>query len=262
MKLSAVREKNLYRKAKNLINRYHKKGLGFIRANSKTLISLDYSNECPKEKTGKPCPYCYKADLYRIYGKTGFIRGRVYQEGEVDEKTLRYFCREFKRLLKQYDRENFSIRLFSLGDYVPERRGFWRKVLAIMTNEGLRLHAITKAYRDIHEISDLLHTVNLSIDSIVPENSIETAEKYRKGIEETGCRVKIRSIVLNNADHKIGHKSDIVTVYHGSKRPGLTTYRTTNKTYTDLCNKLDEEVFHGKVCCTQNHKCTNCMRCH
>ena len=49
--LSDKRVKNLYRKSNNLVIRYQKRGLGFIRKNDKTMISLDISNECPREKT-------------------------------------------------------------------------------------------------------------------------------------------------------------------------------------------------------------------
>jgi len=260
MELTQTRQKNLYRKAKNLITRYQKKGCGFIRYNQKTLISLDISNSCPKEETGKPCKYCYKADLYRQYGNSGFECGKMYYKGGYKRETLITFLREWKKLLKQYGKEDFSVRLFSMGDYKQEHKDFWRTVLSVFKQEKVKVHAITKQYFIISDLADLLNCINLSVDSIHNENSIESAILAKNTLELT-TRVKIRSVVLNNSDLSLGHKTDIVTVYHGNKREGIDTYRTTHKSYIALVNKLDNELFHGKTCCTKNGKCIDCKRC-
>lgn len=260
MTLTSTRKKNLYRKAKNLITRYQRKGLGFIRYNQKTVISLDISNSCPKEEQGNPCKYCYKHDLYQQHGKSGFEQGKVYQKGSVCNEKLKCFLTEWKKLMKQYGNEDFSVRLFSVGDYKPEHKEFWCNILQVFAQEGVKVHAITKQYEKIQDIAFYLSCVNLSVDNIHAENNLSRAIEAKKTLELI-TRVKIRSVVLNNADLTLGHKTDIVTVYHGKKREGLDTYRTDHKGYIALANKLDKEEYHGKVCCTKDGKCINCKRC-
>jgi hypothetical protein len=257
--LSKTRINNLYRKTSNLINRYQRKGLGFIRYNRKTLVSLDYSNECPKEKEGNPCPYCYKADLYKTYGKTGFECGNLYQKGPVDLKLLDKFCKEFKRLIKYYDRPDFSVRLFSFGDITEDKLIFWTEVLTVFCNNNIKVHAITKQFELIQVLERFLTTINLSTDNL-GTTDIEHAKQLR---ERKPDKYIIRSVLLNEEDENtaLHHDVDIVTAYHGGRRDGLKLYRKNHKTYGELLHKLDAGLFKDKMCCAFNGKCVNCMRC-
>jgi len=260
MQLTETRTKNAERKLWNLAARYNKKGLGFLRKNNKTIISMDKRNECPRESTETPCAYCYKGDIYKRLGKAGFEQGKVYHCSDTfNETLLREFCREYRKILKQYNID-FSIRLFSMGDYMQEHKVFWCNVLTVMKEEGVKIHAVTKQYDIIGEIADLLVCINLSVDTIHEQNSFKAAVEAKKTLE-LYTRVKIRCMAKDTADFEyFKNKVDIITIYHGNNlsrtMPEIETYTVKGKAYTKLVNDLD----NGKVCCTKR-TCTNCKRC-
>jgi len=258
-KLSKTRTKNLYRKTYNLINRYQRKGLGFIRYNQKTLICLDKGNICPKDKESAPCTYCYKADIDKCYktyrnGKREYFRG-----DKVDMKKLSAFCREFKRLLKQYNRSDFSVRVFSFSDYMKENHNFWKTVLSVFRKYDIKLHAITKQHTAVGFLCRFCDTVNISIDALAERKNIRSAVELKKWNPD---QIKIRSVILNETDSTFMQKLGIVdihTFYHGSLKRGI----------KDLHNYSHAEVqararTMGNVCCAEGEKagkCINCMLC-
>jgi hypothetical protein len=174
-----MNEAELHHAVKNLCARYNRRGLGFLRYNRKTLVSLDISNSCPREEQGNPCPYCYKALLYKLYGKTGFEQGKKFQKDfRLDLRfmvDLEEFGSELRKLLDRAGLKDFSIRLFSLGDIKEEHLSFWRKVLSLL-RQRFKIHAITKQYATIKKLARYVDQVQLSIDS---QGTTDHKEAYR-----------------------------------------------------------------------------------
>jgi hypothetical protein len=254
--LTKKREDNLHRKVKNLIARFNKKGLGFLRYNRKTLVSTDIGNECPKEKEGNPCAYCYKALLYKLYGKTGFEQGKVFQTCGLIVDKLHDFCRELRKILKVYGISRFSIRMFSLGDITDDSVPFWTEAITVMRSY-FHIHAVTKQYRIIQKIAHLLDNIQLSIDSV---GSTDITEAIRLRFENPE-KYRIRCVMLSDDDAHLADIADIITLYHGNTIEGLKTYRTNHRTYLRMANEK-AKVYENKTVCCQTGKCTSCGRCH
>jgi len=253
-------EQELYNAVKNLCSRYNRRGLDFLRYNRKTLVSMDISNSCPREEQGNPCPYCYKALLYKLYGKTGFEQGKQFQRNfALDLRfmvDLEEFGSELRKLLDRAGLKDFSIRLFSLGDIKEEYLSFWRKVLSLL-RQRFKVHAITKQYSIIKKLARNLDQIQLSIDS---QGTTDHAEAYRMRRRNPG-KYKVRAVILNPSDSHLADRADIITLYHGHIIKGIETFRTNHRTYLKLAQRWAEEHPEKVVCCTTG-KCTSCGQCH
>jgi hypothetical protein len=218
------------------------------------------SNSCPREEQGNPCSYCYKALLYKLYGKTGFEQGKAFQQDFTLDAgfivNLESFSEELASLLKRAGHDTFSIRLFSLGDVKAEYLPFWRKVLTVLRRR-FKIHAITKQYGLIKKLARYLDMVQLSIDS---QGTTDHAEAFRMRRRNPG-KYKVRAVILSPQDAHLATKADIITLYHGNTIKGVETFRTNHATYLQLAKQWAESHPDKVVCCTTG-KCTSCGQCH
>lgn len=240
---------------RRLIERYQRLGLTFVRRNGKTGVSLDLDNMCPKAEAGNQCQYCYRKGLET----SKRMRPAQYHCGLAltpDLDLLRTFCEELRAIAPRLR----SIRTFSLSDYRPEDHAFWVAVWRTVRSCGLRVHVVTKQYGHVPDIAPHVDCVQVSIDSLEPGNH-RAALSLRRRYDN----VIVRCVVLNETDHAIARKADLVTVYHGLRirdeqgTETVTTYRSNGTSYPALCRTVQRET-RKPTCCITGH-CDSCGKC-
>jgi hypothetical protein len=221
-------------------------GKSALSENLKTGRSVDFTTNCPKRQAGKPCKYCY----VECAREKGFNAKRIY-DAKYDGFVLRMRPSTIRKL-----NDSGGIRLFSFGDYMPHMDADLISFLQDCFQVGLKAKAITKQiefverFHDFHAIS----VIHVSIDNVGDGVDWEIAKELRQRY----AKVRIRSVILRDADVGAMAFSDVFTFNH-SHVPGYKRYSPDDR--RDWSERLN-----GRVCCVSEPgiepKCVNCsLKC-
>jgi hypothetical protein len=134
-----------------------------VRPNSKTILSIDVSTECPFKDQGRECWYCYVAEPRQLQqmGAPGKHRA-----------SSALMMTEYGGELREMDPQVVSflnslggMRMFSLGDYRPEQAELIQRVIDDAASVGLEIKAITKQHEFVTKYGNVpgIH-INMSVD--------------------------------------------------------------------------------------------------
>lgn len=177
-------------------------------SNQKTIVSVDFTSDCPKRRAGNPCPYCYVEYKREI----GFNAKKVYDyKGYNNElKNIKKFN---PNVVKDINNSG-GLRLFSFGDYIPEHDKDIKAMLDDAARIGLDIKVITKVPEFVYKYHNhpAVRVINISTDfvghGVDHELAKELKSKYNK--------VVIRTVVLKDVDLEDDFMKyvDIITFNH------------------------------------------------
>jgi len=218
--------------------------------NDKTLVSIDFTTDCPKRRANNACPYCY----VEYKRKIGFNAKTVYDYRGYDNelKNRKKFTPE---VVKELNKAG-GIRLFSFGDYMPEHDKDIKAMLDDAAKIGVDIKVITKVPDFVYKYHDhpAIKNINISTDMIgsgVDHNlAIELKKKYNK--------VSIRTVVLNKKDLEDDFMEyvDIVTFNHENLGVDFTNFKM-GKENKEFVKKYIKDHPSVGVCCITG-KCSTC----
>lgn len=248
---------SLYYEFKKLAGRMETRGCPFIRVNSKTGLSMDRDSNCPKREAGNRCPYCYVRDLETLkYCNGSDYLPRAAQVTDEMRQGLHDFANELRRILRNHGTriDHFSLRTFSLSDFRPEHRAFWREIWDYLRLLGVRCHVVTKQLDYVPFMAQHVENVQVSVDTL---DKAHRRRAYK--LAKQYPNVYLRAVELNNNDRWIRQYVDILTIFHGRPIDGIETYRTSGRSHKALCQRIQKETT-ARVCCGTG-KCISCRKC-
>lgn len=223
-------------------------GRGALRGNSKTLLSVDITGDCPWRAAGSPCTYCY-VEQPRSYdaigGQTGGKVAKVFDQAPYRGDILDMP----DMLVKFFNEQMGGLRVFSMGDYRQKDLEILNRVVADARKRGLQLKVITKQPEMIERFANQKHMrFNVSTDfskdwgaAIARGNrklEYVLTDPDNKGVHElvsygmpmdqakafrtANKNVAVRYVAVNRADaiHAVvDPQIDVVTLYHGFTDP-------------------------------------------
>jgi hypothetical protein len=215
-------------------------------SNQKTLLSVDFTSNCPKRRSGNPCSYCYVEYNRNIKFNPKTVYDYRAYNGEL-KNTKKFNDRNIKKL-----NDMGGIRLFSFGDYMPEHDNDITNFLNDAYEIGLYVKAITKVPEFIYKYHDYpaLKVINISTDLVghgVDHNlARELKSKYPK--------VLIRVAIMKDEEleNDFINECDVITFNH--KHLKKLGYRKFKK---DEIEKYQAEHKNVGVCCITG-KCESC----
>lgn len=230
-----------------------------VHSNTKTLITIDFTTDCPKRRQKNPCLYCYVEDARDMNFNAKKVTDYSPYKGEV----LRFTQEKIDRLNAMG-----GLRLFSFGDYMPEHDADIKALLDDAQKVGLKVKAVTKQPEFVRKYANhpAMGIINVSIDTIGHGVEHDTARQLKKDYKN----VAIRSVILKDEDldADIMKDVDVHTFYHGKdvKHRGYKKYKILKggkmtKEFADVMAKHPE--LKGKICCVGDEKtCETCgLKC-
>lgn len=219
-------------------------------SNQKTVISVDFTTDCPKRRAGNPCPYCYveyKREI-KFNAKTVYD----YRAYNNELKNRKKFTPEVVKELNAAG----GIRLFSFGDYMQENDKDIEEFLNDANKINLDVKVITKVPEFIYKYHDYpaIKVIDISTDMLSSDKKSGVDHNLARELKTKYRKVKIRTVVLNKSDLEDDFMKyvDVVTFNHENLQ---------KKGYHKFTKKEIKEYYdthpENGVCCITG-KCATC----
>ena len=217
--------------------------------NSKTIMSIDFTTDCPKRRAGTPCKYCYVECARNIGFNAKKVIPYLAYKGEV---------KKMKQAKIDSLNSTGGLRMFSFGDYMPEHDFDIEQLLDDCYSIGLKAKAITKQVDFVTKFVNhpAISVIHVSVDNVEQGVDWELAKSLRAQYPD---KVRIRCVIMNDEDiaildEKVG--IDVFTFNHGR---GLKQYGWKKYSKTEVQKRTPE--LGGRVCCFTGN-CTTCeLKC-
>lgn len=218
--------------------------------NQKTVVSVDFTTDCPKRRAGNPCPYCYVEYKREI----NFNAKKVYDYKAYNNelKNRKKFTPEVVKELNDAG----GIRLFSFGDYMSENDRDIEAFLNDAAKINLDVKVITKVPEFIYKYHDYpaIKVIDISTDMLPADKKSGVEHNLARELKLKYKKVKIRTVVLNKSDLEDDFMKyvDVVTFNHENlQKKGF--HKFTKK---EIKEYYDAHPENG-VCCITG-KCATC----
>ena len=181
-------------------------------SNQKTVVTVDFTTDCPKRRAGNPCPYCYveyKREI-KFNAKTVYD----YKAYNNELKNRKKFTPEVVKELNDAG----GIRLFSFGDYMEENDKDIEAFLNDAAKIDLDVKVITKVPEFVYKYHDYpaIKVIDISTDMLPADKKAGIDHNLAREIKEKYRKVKIRTVVLTKKDLEDDFMQyvDVITFNH------------------------------------------------
>ena len=238
---------NTTRAIGSLAQAYTKIGLGFVRPNAKTGVSLDVDAKCHHQ-----CSYCYAAnapDFMKAGRTTNGIFYRPEQQWDAEhEELFRGFARSFRRI-----GEGHFLRLFAHSDFKPRHGRFWQRVLEICNEERVETVVFTKTRACVEALAGLATRVLISLDHAKRWGFNSPAwvsdKRIVDGYRQRFPSVRTVALVVDEQDIE-AIEADFYLAHHGKMKHLPFDRRLNQKRVVELVGR--------DRACTPSHRCVGC----
>jgi hypothetical protein len=216
----------------------------------KTVVSVDFTSDCPKRRAGHACPYCYVEYKREINFNAKLVYDYKAYDNELKDR------KKFNPEMVKELNDAGGIRLFSFGDYMPENDKDIEAFLNDAEKINLDVKVITKVPEFVYKYHDYpaVKTINISTDMLPADRKSGVDHDIARELKAKYKKVIIRTVILNDKDLEDDFMKyvDIVTFNHENlQKKGFKKY--SKKEVMEYYKKHPELG----VCCITG-KCSTC----